>query len=97
MKNTYNFTKGKRAAVIPSTGKTRVTLFLDDDVLEAFRLKAGGEGKGIQSMINEALRIEIALKDSRLVTVDLLRQVIREEMAALSAMSSDATDSGVIT
>jgi uncharacterized protein (DUF4415 family) len=83
MRNTYNFTKGKRSSVIPSTGKTRVTLYLDDEVLEAFRLKAGVEGKGIQSIINETLRNEIALKDSRLVTVDLLRQVIREEMAKI--------------
>jgi uncharacterized protein (DUF4415 family) len=35
MKKEYNFGKGKRAVVVPvSKGKTRITIRIDDDVLE---------------------------------------------------------------
>lgn len=37
MRNEYDFSKGKRGAVIPSTGKTRITIYLDDDILPTFR------------------------------------------------------------
>ena len=36
----YDFSQGKRGAVLPSSGKTRVTIMLDDDVIEAFRARA---------------------------------------------------------
>ena len=39
MNKEYDFSKGKRGAVIASAGKTRITIMLDDDVLEAFRKK----------------------------------------------------------
>jgi uncharacterized protein (DUF4415 family) len=32
----YEFSKAKRGAVIPQTGKTRITIYIDDDVLETF-------------------------------------------------------------
>ena len=81
MKTTYDFSKGKRGAVIPTTGKTRITIHLDDDVLEAFRLQAGEQGKGYQTLINEALRHSI-LPESATVTIESLRQVLREELRA---------------
>lgn len=56
MKTTYDFSQGKRGAVIPATGKTRITIHLDDEVIEAFRLQAAAQGKGYQTLINEALR-----------------------------------------
>ena len=37
MKKEYDFSKGKRGAVISQKGKTRITIYLDDDVLEEFR------------------------------------------------------------
>ena len=39
MRREYDFSKGKRGAVIPSIGKTRITIMLDD-VIEFFRAKA---------------------------------------------------------
>ena len=81
MKTTYDFSKGKRGAVIPTTGKTRITIHLDDEVLEAFRLQAGEQGKGYQTLINEALRHSI-LPESATVTIESLRQVLREELRA---------------
>lgn len=42
--------------MLPSTGKTRITIMLDDDVIEAFRAKAEASGRGYQTLINDALR-----------------------------------------
>jgi len=81
MKTTYDFSKGKRGAVIPTTGKTRITIHIDDDVLEAFRRRAGAQGKGYQTLINEALRHNI-MPEAAAVTIESLRQVLREELRA---------------
>ncbi|MFA7241138.1 MAG: BrnA antitoxin family protein [Sulfuricellaceae bacterium] len=79
MKAEYDFSKAKRGAVIPPTGKTRITIFLDDDVLVAFRERAEVEGKGCQTLINETLRATIQPAP---VAVDALRRVLREELQA---------------
>ena len=46
MRDEYDFSKAKRGAVIQSPGKTRITLMLDDDVIEHFRAQAEAEGVG---------------------------------------------------
>jgi uncharacterized protein (DUF4415 family) len=56
MKKEYDFSKAKRGAVIPQSGKTRITIYIDDDVLQDFRKRADEEGRGYQTMMNEALR-----------------------------------------
>jgi len=81
MKAEYDFSKAKRGAVIPPTGKTRITIFLDDDVLAAFRERAKAQGKGYQTLINEALHATIQPEQAP-VTVDALRRVLREELHA---------------
>ena len=78
MKAEYDFSKAKRGAVVPQTGKTRITIYLDDAVLEGFRNRADAAGKGYQTMINDALR-EFLSKDSENLE-ETLRKVIREEM-----------------
>ena len=78
MKAEYDFSKAKRGAVVPQTGKTRITIYLDDVVLEGFRNRADAAGKGYQTMINDALR-EYLSKDSENLE-ETLRKVIREEM-----------------
>ena len=40
MRKEYDFSKGRRGAVVPQPGKTRITIYLDDQVLEAFRERA---------------------------------------------------------
>jgi len=64
----YDFRKGKRRAVIPHKGKTRITIFIDSDILEWFRDEAEREGRGYQTAINQALRnyIKQDSHDSRL-------------------------------
>ena len=79
MKKEYDFSQGKRGAVVPSEkGKTRVTIRLDDDILEWFREKVDAQGGGnYQTMINQALRSYI--KQERPVA-ELLQEVLREEL-----------------
>ena len=83
MRKEYDFSKGKRGAVIASPGKTRITIMLDDDILEFFRAKAEAGGSGSQTLINAELRAAVAQgagKDSELLTVARLRQILREEL-----------------
>lgn len=83
MRKEYDFSKGKRGAIIPSTGKTRITIMLDDDILSSFRARAEAAGSGYQTMINaelKAVATRLASKDSEPLTVERLRQVLREEL-----------------
>jgi uncharacterized protein (DUF4415 family) len=83
MRDEYDFSKAKRGPVIPSPGKTRITIMLDDDILEFFRAKAESIGSGYQTLINTALRGSLAeTKTPRPLTVATLRKVIREELKA---------------
>jgi uncharacterized protein (DUF4415 family) len=79
MKQEYDFSKGKRGAVIPQTGKTRLTIYIDDDVLEDFRRRADSVGRGYQTMINEALR-EYLGKSNQPLDEKTLRRLLREEL-----------------
>ena len=60
IKAEYDFSDAKRGAVKPVKGKTRIALYLDNTVLNAFRFKAQdlglGLGLGYQTLINEDLR-----------------------------------------
>ena len=78
MKAEYDFSKATRGAVVPQTGKTRITIYLDDTVLDEFRNRADAAGKGYQTLINDALK-EYLSKDSGNLE-ETLRKVIREEM-----------------
>ncbi|HMO47960.1 MAG TPA: BrnA antitoxin family protein [Rubrivivax sp.] len=85
MRKEYDFSKAKRGAIIPSPGKTRITIVLDDDVIEFFRAKAEQQGAGYQTMINAALRQVFTTEqgkssDDRPLTVAVLRKVLREEL-----------------
>ena len=62
------------------TGKTRITIRLDRDVLGWFRWQADDEGGGnYQTLINSALREYVAAREESLEGT--LRLVIREELA----------------
>lgn len=79
MRREYDFSKGKRGAVIPSPGKTRITIMLDNDVIEAFRTRAEARGIGYQTAINQALRAAIQSEDVP-VTARELRAILRQEL-----------------
>jgi uncharacterized protein (DUF4415 family) len=80
MKKEYDFSKGKRGAVIKtSPGKTRITIRIDDDILEWFRAQVHAAGGGsYQTLMNTALREYMAYKQEPLE--DTLRRVLREEL-----------------
>ncbi len=80
MKKEYDFSEGRRGAVIPATGKTRITAYLDDAVIERFKAMSETTGKGYQTLINEALRSYLDL-DAKPLTVATLRRVLREELS----------------
>ncbi len=81
MKEEYDFSNGKRGAVIPTLpGKERITIRLDADILEWFRRRVEEQGGGnYQTMINQALREYILGHHAPLE--ETLRQVVREELA----------------
>ena len=78
MKKDYDFSKGKRGSVVGSKGKTRVTMYLDNDVLDTFRAMAEKQGKGYQTLINETLRDVLTTESP--VDAKTLRKIIREEL-----------------
>jgi uncharacterized protein (DUF4415 family) len=81
----YDFSKGKRRAVIPQKGKTRITIFIDTDILEWFRDQAEREGRGYQTEINRALRNYT--KQDRRPIQDIVKEVVRKELRVLKKAS----------
>ena len=76
----YDFSAGRRGAVLPHEGKTRITMWVDTNVLEWFRQRAEREGRGYQTAINEALTA-FATEDHRPLP-DIVRDVVRDELRA---------------
>jgi len=80
MKKEYDFSRGKRGAVLrTSPGKTRITIRLDDEILNWFRSQVHAAGGGsYQTLINQALRMYVQSHEQSLE--DTLRRVLREEL-----------------
>jgi len=78
-----DFSRAKRGPVIPlEAGKTKISIRLDNRVIEHFRSIVDKSGGGnYQTLINDAL---IAYIEQRSV-LDAVRQVLKEEMAAAKA------------
>jgi len=81
MKTEYDMTKAKRGSVIGARGKTRITIYLDDEVLTKFREQAESQGKGYQTLINEVL-LQASMQNTAPVTEESLRKILREELHA---------------
>jgi len=62
MKQKYDFSQGKRGRIVPPEpeprGKTRITIRLDEDLVDHFLKEADASGgaTGYQTLINDALR-----------------------------------------
>ena len=82
MKKVYDFAKGQRGSVIPlPPGKLRITIRIDQDILEWFKAKVDAAGGGnYQTMMNDALRR--LMTSERQPLEASLRRVVREELAA---------------
>jgi len=83
MKKEYDFSRGRRGAVVAPAGKTRITIYLDDEIVQEFKKQAEKTGKGYQTLINETLKAYLGKKEKAL-TADLVRKIVREELAASS-------------
>jgi len=85
MREEYDFSNAKQAKDVPhlaklqaeGTGKTRITIMLDNDILNSFRLKAKEAGTGYQTLINQVLK---SYTNSSVLNEETLRKVIREEL-----------------
>lgn len=67
--NIANFTvlespAAPRRRARPPKRKTRITIYLDDEVLDAFRSRAERTGTGYQTLINAALRTRLAVQEA---------------------------------
>ena len=82
MKAKYDFSKGKRGAVLPVSGKkVRITIRLDRDIIDWFRSKVEKQGGGnYQTMLNDALRTYMERQEQPLE--EIIRRVVREELQA---------------
>jgi uncharacterized protein (DUF4415 family) len=81
----YDFSKGKRGSVLAQPGKTRITMWIDTDVLAAFREAAEREGRGYQTAMNDALRTAVHLHGATIE--ERIRAVVREELAQYTKAS----------
>ena len=80
MRKQYDFSRARRSTAVPiATGKTRITIRLDDDILDWFKHQVEEAGGGnYQSMINAALRGHIKQVEEPLEKT--LRRVLHEEL-----------------
>jgi uncharacterized protein (DUF4415 family) len=80
MKREYDFSRGKRGPVISvPKNKVRITIRLDNDILDWFREQVERAGGGnYQTLINDALRQHIRRAQEPLEAT--LRRVLREEI-----------------
>jgi len=78
LKAEYDFSKGKRGPVLPiSRRKTRITIRVDNVVLEWFRAKVHRAGGGsYQTLMNDALHAHI----DRQTLEQTLRRVLKDEL-----------------
>ncbi len=84
MSKEFDFSQGKRGPVVPvPQNKTRITIRLDQDLVDWFKGQTHADGGGnYQALINAALREYISQKREPLE--ETLRRVIREELAISS-------------
>jgi uncharacterized protein (DUF4415 family) len=80
MRKEYDFTQAKRGAVVSvPKGKTRITIRLDEGVVEWFKQQVHAAGGGnYQTLINAVLRGYI--EEAQEPLEETLRRVIREEL-----------------
>ena len=81
MRDEYDFSKGQRGPIAPvASGKTRITIRLDSDLLDWFKQQVEEAGGGnYQTLINQALRKHVS--DTSEPLEDTLRRIVREELA----------------
>ena len=84
MRKHYDFSKAKRGAVVAvPKGKSRITIRLDDAIIDWFKTQVEEAGGGnYQSLINAALREHIGRLDEPLERKVVLRSRLRDRHEA---------------
>lgn len=88
MKANYDFSKGKRGRIVPAPppepGKVRITIRLDEDLLDHFSAIADASGgkTGYQTLINAALREYVEGRSPKWETT--IRRILRAELKRLT-------------
>ncbi len=90
----YDFSNGVRGSVLPHGGKTRITMWIDDYVLEWFREEANRECRGYQTAINDALAAHTRKMHPTLP--EIIRDIVRTELEA-HHRDSDARPISVVS
>jgi uncharacterized protein (DUF4415 family) len=90
MKREYDFGRGRRGAVLKvAPGKTRITIRLDNEVLDWFRAQVHAAGGGsYQALINAALKEHTRAEREPLEKT--IRRVLREELTAVTKRAANA-------
>ncbi len=80
MRKEYDFSKARRGAILPvAAGKTRITILIDDDILDWYRQQVHRAGGGnYQTLMNQALR---RVKEEAAEPLEVVvRRVVRAEL-----------------
>ena len=82
MKKNYDFSNAVRGPVLPpDASKTRITIRIDNDILDWFRSRVNEQGGGnYQSMINQSLR---SCMSNEKPLKELIQEAVREELSHL--------------
>lgn len=92
MRQEYDFSVGRRGAMAPDAGtKTRITAYIDHEVLEALKAQAEARSEeagvkiGYQTLLNQLLRQALELDQPpesvpETLTEDRIRHIVREEL-----------------
>jgi len=80
MKKAADFSRGRRGTVVSTSGKTRITIYLDDAIIARFKALSEKTGKGYQTLINDALA-SYGVEEAQSVTASQVRKIVREELA----------------
>ncbi len=94
MQKEYDFSGARQAKDVPhlerlqgeSKGKSRITIMLDNVIIDAFKARAQDESIGYQTLINRTLRESL---DKKPLDEEALRRVVREELGRYSAEPDD--------
>lgn len=95
MRKNYDFSHACRGPIVQQPAKTRVSIYLDNELLERLRERADAAGRGYQAIINEALR-EYLGRSADPVDAATIRPIVREELrkADRSGRSQRTSDQG---
>ena len=71
MKDEYDFSKGKRGALLSSEGKTLLHIYIDDEVMKSIKAGAEKANVGYQTFVNEFLKSHLRQEDSHTYQANL--------------------------